>query len=264
MDISIVIPCFNEIDNINKIKDELIPVVTELAQSYSTEIIFVDDGSTDGTIAGLQRILADVEKPNLVIKYADNHGNWGLGKAVRTGFEASTGEIIVTTDSDGTYKFVHIKDLLAYLVPGVDVVTASPYHPQGDVVGVPQYRLILSQGSSFIYRILLNWNIHTYTCLFRAYRRKVIQDVSFVSNSFMSGTEILVKCMLKGYKVVEYPAVLYRRTFGVSKARLLKTILAHLRFQATVLLHQLHLTSLVAREGSNNNFMLIKTKYSIN
>jgi dolichol-phosphate mannosyltransferase len=66
----------------------------------------------------------------------------------------------------------------------VDIVTASPYHPHGGVVGVPLFRLVLSQGSSLIYRLLVDRNIHTYTCLYRAYRREVIDSIQFVSDGF--------------------------------------------------------------------------------
>jgi dolichol-phosphate mannosyltransferase len=163
----------------------------------------------------------------------------GLGAAIRTGFSKATGDIVLTVDSDGTYRFCEIPNLLTYLKPGVDVVTASPYHPQGGVVGVPAFRLILSKGSSFLYRVLVNWNVHTYTCLFRAYRAEVVKSIDFQSDGFLAGTEILIHAMLRGYRVVEFPAVLYKRTYGVSKARIIQTILSHLRFQGWVVLHRL-------------------------
>jgi dolichol-phosphate mannosyltransferase len=80
--------------------------------------------------------------------------------------------------------------------------------------------------------------------LFRAYRREVIQQVTFESDGFLSGTEILIKGILMGYRVAEYPAVLHVRAYGVSKARLMQTILAHLRFQTRVLLHRFNLVTL--------------------
>ncbi len=163
----------------------------------------------------------------------------GLGAAIRTGFSSASGDILVTVDSDGTYKFSEIPVLLSFLTPEVDIVTASPYHPKGGVVGVPAYRLFLSRGSSAIYRILVDWHIYTYTCLFRAYRSGVIKEIHFKSNGFLAGTEILVKAMLKGYRVAEFPAVLYKRTYGVSKAKIKQTILAHLAFQWRVLLYRL-------------------------
>jgi dolichol-phosphate mannosyltransferase len=128
---------------------------------------------------------------------------------------------------------------LSFLTPEVDIVTASPYHPEGGVVGVPAYRLFLSRGSSFVYRILVNWHVYTYTCLFRAYRSKVIKNIHFESDGFLAGTEILVNAMLKGYRVAEFPAVLHRRMYGVSKAKIAQTILSHLRFQGWVLLYRM-------------------------
>ena len=72
--------------------------------------------------------------------------NRGLGAALRTGFAHSRSDVVVTTDADGTYEFGEILGLCALLLPDVDVVTASPYHPEGGVDGVPAYRLLLSQG----------------------------------------------------------------------------------------------------------------------
>ncbi len=245
MDLSIVIPCYNEAENISKMRTDFLPVVAELAKSYSLEVVFVDDGSTDETWQALTDTFGAGNEAQVSFRFERHEVNRGLGAAIRTGLAAARGEVIVTTDSDGTYKFSEIPTLLSYLTPDVDIVTASPYHPAGGVEGVPAYRLVLSQGSSIIYRFLVNWRVHTYTCLFRAYRRKVIERVSFSSNGFLAGTEILVKAMLMGYRVAEYPAVLYSRVFGTSKAKLMRTILAHLGFQARVLLHRLNLVPLV-------------------
>jgi dolichol-phosphate mannosyltransferase len=245
VDLSIVVPCYNEAENIPKIQSELFPVVAELAQSYSLEVVFVDDGSTDGTWQTLINTFGGGRVSGVSVKFECHEVNRGLGAALRTGFAAARGDIVVSTDSDGTYHFSSIPTLLSYLTPNVDIVTASPYHPAGGVAGVPAYRLILSRGSSLLYRILVNWHVHTYTSLFRAYRRKVLEDVTFESNGFLAGTELLVKAMLAGYRVVEFPAVLYARVFGVSKAKLARTILAHLKFQMRVLLHRIKLMPLV-------------------
>ncbi|MGL4649391.1 MAG: glycosyltransferase family 2 protein, partial [Caldilineaceae bacterium] len=81
--------------------------------------------------------------------------------------------------------------------------------------------------------------VHTYTALFRAYRRDVIQRTPFESDGFLAGTELMVKAMLQGCRVVEFPTVLHARAAGVSKAKLLRTIRAHLAFQGDVLRHRL-------------------------
>lgn len=247
MDLSIIVPCYNEVENVPKIQQEFLPVATELAKSHSLEVIFVDDGSTDGTGQALRDTFGNGHPLQVSVRFERHPVNRGLGAALRTGFAAARGEVIVTTDSDGTYKFPEIPTLLSHLTRDVDMVTASPYHPAGSVAGVPAHRLILSRGSSAIYRFLVDRHVHTYTALFRVYRREVIEHVSFESDGFLAGTELLVKGMLMGYRVAEYPTVLHARVSGVSKAKLTRTILAHLGFQTRVLLHQLNLSSFVER-----------------
>jgi dolichol-phosphate mannosyltransferase len=247
MKLSIIVPCYNEVDNVQKLHDELLPIVEDVVahgwknaveEARSAEMIFVDDGSADGTSQKLKECFSDGNKLGITFKFLKHERNLGLGAAIRTGFSNADGDILVTVDSDGTYKFSEIPTFLSFLTPEVDIVTASPYHPMGGVVGVPAYRLFLSRGSSVLYRILVDWNVHTYTCLFRAYRSKVIKDIHFESNGFLAGTEILVNAILKGYRVDEFPAVLYRRMYGVSKAKIAQTILSHLRFQGWVLLYR--------------------------
>ena len=102
-----------------------------------------------------------------------------------------------------------------------------------------------------IYRLLVNWHVYTYTSLFRAYRRQVVDNVPFASDGFLAGTEILVNGMLMGHRVVEYPALLHSRAWGSSKAKIARTILAHLGYQGRILLHRLRLKPcVVAREAT--------------
>lgn len=253
MKLSVVVPCFNEEDNIEKLKTEFFPVVESLlgnrvdgGQIDSVEVIFVDDGSRDNTYNALKDAFGSYVHPSITVRFEKHAVNLGLGAAMRTGFKVVTGEIVVTTDSDGTYHFSTIPAMLEHLKGKVSIVTASPYHPQGEVVGVPGYRILLSRGSSLLYRILLSWKVHTYTALYRAYRREVIDRIPFAADDFLGGTELMVKAMLKGYQVDEFPAALHRRMFGVSKAKLMKTIMSHLNFQARLVLHRLHLRSIFA------------------
>jgi dolichol-phosphate mannosyltransferase len=238
-DLTIVIPCYNEIENIPNLCDGLFPMVEELQYELTVEVIFVDDGSTDGTY----QALADHLDRRSDVSILRHESNKGLGAAIRTGFAASKGQVIVTTDSDATYRFSEIPALLSHLVPGVDLITASPYQRGGAVENIPAYRLILSHGASFLYRLLVDWRIATYTSLFRAYRRKVIEEVSFNSDGYLANTEILVNAIYKGYQVAEYPTVLHIRAYGTSKTQIIRTIKAHLYFLAKTLLRRLHLTS---------------------
>ncbi len=243
--LSIIIPCYNEAESVASLHEGLVPVAAALAaQRGPVEIIFVDDGSTDGTLDAFRTSFDGTEPANVTFCYTQHVVNRGLGAALRTGFAAAQGDIVVTTDSDNTYRLTEIPALIDRLTPGVDIVTASPYHPDGGVENVPEYRLVLSKGSSLMYRVLVDRHLHTYTALFRAYRREVIKKISFEADGFLAGTELLVYAMLQGYVVAEYPTVLHARVAGVSKAKLMRTIRAHLGFQGRVLLYRMGVVSL--------------------
>jgi dolichol-phosphate mannosyltransferase len=94
--------------------------------------------------------------------------------------------------------------------------------------------------------VLVDYSLHTYTALFRAYRRSVVENVQFENDGFLAGTELLVKAMLMGYRAGEFPTTLYSRVFGTSKAKIARTIRAHLKFQGRVLLHRLHIKPMVS------------------
>lgn len=242
MDLSIIIPCFNEEQALPALEAHLFLVVDRLREGRTVEVIFVDDGSRDHTAKLLDELAA--RHPN--VRVTRHPCNMGLGQATRTGFAHAQGDVIVVTDSDGTYPFSEIPALLALLKPDVDVVTASPYHPDGGVEGVPASRIFLSKGASLLYRILLKWDLHTYTAMFRAYRREVVQRAPSTADGFLMPAELLSNAILSGYNVVECPTVLHVRRYGQSKARVARIILAHLRFQLTLLFRRLFGTRLPA------------------
>jgi len=231
MDLTILIPCCNEVDNVALLVSELMPVVERLRRDRTVEVIFVDDGSSDGT----GDALAERFGSDPLVRIVRHERNRGLGAALRTGFRYARGAVIVTTDSDATYPFPLIVDLLERLAPGIDIVTASCYHPSGGIENVPRSRVFLSMGASLLYRLLVDRHVHTYTCLFRAYRRTVIAATPFAADGFLAVTEILVRAMWNGYRVAELPCVLRSRRHGQSKAKIARTILAHLRFQGVLL-----------------------------
>jgi dolichol-phosphate mannosyltransferase len=255
--LSVIIPCYNEKDSVEQLRQQLLPVLHNLqgkqiggTQEALTqiEVILVDDGSKDGTSEALQAVFSGLQSPELQFRFLKHPQNMGLGAALRTGFSAAQGDFVVTTDSDGTYRFESIPALLDTLVPGIDIVTASPYHPKGRVENVPGYRIFLSRGSSMLYRVLVNWHIYCYTALFRVYRKEIVKNFAFESNGFLAGTELMVTAMLAGHKVAEYPAVLHSRAFGASKAKIMRTIRAHLHFQWEILLYRMGMGSWKAIE----------------
>jgi protoporphyrinogen oxidase/4-amino-4-deoxy-L-arabinose transferase-like glycosyltransferase len=248
--LSIVVPCYNESANGPQVAASLIPVARALTVRGPVEVVFVNDGSSDETQSVFERLCAEHTTDKLTCRIVAHEKNRGLGATIRTGFAAARGQIIVTTDCDATYRFEEIPDILACLTDDVDMVTASQYHPNGRIDNVPFYRLVLSRGSSALYRLVVTRRLHTYTSLFRAYRREVIERVPFTSDGFLAGTEILVNAYLAGYRVAEYPTVLHVRVHGVSNAKLLRTIKAHVGFLTRVAVARVGLSSVTKAAGA--------------
>jgi hypothetical protein len=112
------------------------------------------------------------------------------------------------------------------------MVTASPYHPEGAVRNVPEWRLSLSRCASFLYRQVLKQKLYTYTSCFRVYRRSALMKIRLDEDGFLGVTEMLGRLDLQGSKVVEHPATLEVRLFGRSKMKVFRTIRGHLKLLA--------------------------------
>lgn len=223
--VSIIIPCFNESEGIEFLKQKLLLVLANLRYLRPVELIFVDDGSTDDTFLKLQQNFSACA---LIVRHQKNQG---LSAAIQTGLAHSTGAIICTADNcTCTYDPQQLLPLLSLMDEDVDIVTASPYHPKGRVNNVPTWRLFLSKGLSQIYRVVLSDKLYTYTSMFRAYRREVLEIIPITHPGFLGLVEILAEAVLRGYKVVEYPAELRSRVFGQSKLRITKVIWNHLKY----------------------------------
>jgi dolichol-phosphate mannosyltransferase len=236
--LTLVVPAYNEADGVHITAGKLRPVMAKLRQHYDLEVIFVNDGSRDET----GRLLKEHFASESGVRIISHEVNRGLGGALRTGFAHANGDIIFTTDFDGTYSFETIEIMLnKMLAAGGDVITASPYHPLGRVLGVPKYRLMFSFGAALMYRLLVNWRVHCWTSLFRAYRAPVIRSVPFQSNDFLAVTELLVGAAQAGYKIIEFPATLRVRTFGQSSMKIARVTIAHLKYQRQILLTRLGL-----------------------
>ena len=167
--LSLIIPCYNEEDGIKNLHERLMPVISDLSKRYSVELLFIDDGSTDKTNEMLQKYFGQT-KSTKIIKH---NKNLNLGAAFRTGFAKASGDIIVTLDSDCTYRPEEIPNLLEQINSNnFDIITGSPYHPKGGVENVPAYRIFLSKSVSILYKIATGKNIYTFTSMFRAYKKE--------------------------------------------------------------------------------------------
>jgi len=226
MDLSVVIPMFNEADNAESTLMKVEEALVSFEGTY--EIIPVNDGSVDRTLDTLNR-LAEQNRKLEIVSYPKNAGR---GKALREGFKRSKGEIVVSIDADLSYDPRYILDLVKTLSAeqDVDLVLASPYMPGGGVENVPFFRLLISKFGNKILRFTMPNRIYTSTGIFRAYRRKVLDSLELESDGKEIHLEILSKTLALGYRVKEVPAILTGRKRGKSKFKFKKTTLTHLVF----------------------------------
>jgi dolichol-phosphate mannosyltransferase len=221
----IIIPCYNEEESIEQLFLELEKIDKKLSELYICSFLFVDDGSTDSTHLLLSKNVARLES----VKIIQHTVNQNLGMALQTAIKSITDEDLVAfLDSDCTYEPKILFDLIDEINKGYDLVTVSPYHPDGRVDGVPEWRLLLSKGITLIYRILLWKKMYTFTAMVRVIKRDKIDVLVGTRSDFAFVAEMMISAIKRNYKISEVPTVLKTREFGVSKMRLMNTIYAHL------------------------------------
>jgi len=226
MDLSIIIPMFNEAENAETTLNRVEEAMATFQGTY--EIIAVNDGSTDNTLEELKRVADENEKVK-VVSYAKN---FGRGKALREGFKGSRGEIVVSIDADLSYDPHYIIGFVETLKKesDIDFVLASPYMPGGGVQNVPALRLYISKLGNKVLRFAMPNRIYTSTGIFRAYRKRVLESLELESDGKELHLEILSKALALGYRVKESPAILTSRKKGKSKFKFRKTAISHLVF----------------------------------
>lgn len=223
--VRIVVPCWNEEAVLPDLLGRLDGL---LGPRPAWEVVFVDDGSTDRTFELLQQACRRRDQ----ISVRRHPSNAGLGAALRTGFAGVTAPIVCTIDADCTYPPERLPDLVDAVGQGADLVTGSPWHPDNPECEGERWRVFLSRMVSRLYRRLAKLEVHTFTCLFRAYRRQVVEQVPFQENGFAAVAEILVKAALMGFRIAEVPMPLRARTLGASKMKAGRSIVAHLKLLA--------------------------------
>lgn len=226
--ISIIVPVFNEEAGIDYLSARL-AAVRKLWPDRPVEFVFVDDGSRDRTIPALQRVFGNRSDCAIV----GHDRNRGVGAAFRTGFANAKGDILCTIDADCSYGPEKLRLLVDTLEQeGADIAVASPYHPDAAVENVPRWRLMLSRGCSQLYRWTSPVRLYTYTSIFRAYRRSVIERVEFAEDGFVSAVEVLIRAAEQDFRITEVPMTLHARKYGTSKMKVLRTIRQHLSMLA--------------------------------
>lgn len=221
--VTVVVPCYNEEVVIPYLNNTLERVKGSLRQ-YDLRFVFVDDASTDGTWQSLNETFGARE--DCVLLRQERNG--GPARAILSGIRASKTEIVCSIDCDCSYDPHLLSTMIPLLGDTVDLVTASPYHPEGGVANVPNWRLFLSRGCSRLYRLALNEKIHTFTACFRVYRRSTVQRVRVERAGFLGIAELVGKLSVNGGEIREQPALLETRVMGRSSMKVVRTIVGHL------------------------------------
>ncbi len=229
--VSVVIPCYNEEAVLPYLSNTLSQVAASVKGRYRLTFIFVNDGSSDGTAASLERNFG--HRADCII--VSHPVNRGVSAAILSGIRRAETEVVCSIDCDCTYDPQELGTMIPLLTDGVDLVTASPYHSLGGVRNVPTWRLSLSKSASALYRVVLRQKLQTYTSCFRVYRRSVILRLPLREPGFLGITELLGRLDLSGGRILEFPTVLEVRVLGRSKMKVVQTIFGHLGLLGSLL-----------------------------
>jgi glycosyltransferase involved in cell wall biosynthesis len=206
MNLSVIIPVYNESKSIEEILSRV------QATDMATEIVVVDDGSVDGTRDILKTL--DGKKHVRVILHEKNQGK---GAAVRTGMNAATGDILLIQDADLEYDPRDYPALLKPIHEGLaDVVYGSRF--LGGPRRVAMYwHLVANYMLTFMTNILYNTILTDMETGYKAFRRKVIQDMPLHSKRFDFEPEFTAKVLKRHYRIFEVAITFNPRDYSEGK-----------------------------------------------
>ena len=207
--LSVVIPCYNEKDTIALALDRVKNC------GLKTEIIVVDDGSTDGT-----RDLLTAELRGKIDKILFHKVNMGKGRALRTGFQAATGDLVIVQDADLEYDpkdFQRLVEPFIYGEADAEVVYGSRYLRNGRFRVDGFYHEFGNKMLTGISNICSDLSLTDMETCYKMFRRDVIQSIKLCENRFGFEPEITAKIAKKRCKIYELPISYHPRTFEEGK-----------------------------------------------
>jgi glycosyltransferase involved in cell wall biosynthesis len=208
MKVSVVCPFYNESAIIEKAAQEMLQTLRRFGdeERMDWEFIGVNDGSRDNSLELIQTVLHTEPRARL-ISYEQNQGR---GFALKTGIDAATGDIIVTTEMDLSWGADIVRDICKKFKTDsrIDVVIASPHLTGGGYRNVPRKRVVISQVGNMILRVFFTKKITMNTGMTRGYRREVIQPLRTEEKGKEFHLEVLLKLVNLGCYIVEIPATL--------------------------------------------------------
>jgi dolichol-phosphate mannosyltransferase len=209
----IVIPTYNERDNVEDIAKRFLVALP------STDLLFVDDNSPDGTGALLDQMAT--KEPRIHVMH--RAGKLGLGTAYVEGFTwglARGYDYLFEMDADGSHDPKYLPQMLALAVDGADGVIGSRYVPGGGTVNWGLGRKIISRGGGLYARTILGVDIRDLTAGFMCWRRATLEAIdlgSITSNGYSFQIEMKYRALRRGFRLVETPIVFEDRRVGQSK-----------------------------------------------
>jgi glycosyltransferase involved in cell wall biosynthesis len=211
IDISIVIPIYNERESIEKLYDNLNQALSEMGLKY--EVLLIDDGSIDGTFNELLKI----HNKNKLFKIIRFRKNFGQTSAISAGFNYAEGGIVVTLDADLQNDPRDIPLLLDKLNEGYDIVSGWRKNRKDKAVT----RRFPSIVANKLISRLTGVRLHDYGCTLKAYRKEVIKNINLYGEMHRYIPAI---ASWMGVKVAEVPVTHHSRKYGKSKYGISRTI----------------------------------------
>jgi len=205
MKVSIVVPIYNEEELLEKVLERLRALPLDL------EMILVDDHSTDRTPEILAR---EARKPGTRVLRHDR--NQGKGRAIRTGLEHATGDIVIIQDADLEYRPEEIVDVLRPIQEGrTNVAYGSRF--RGRVIGMRFANRMANHILAWLVTILYFQRITDEATAYKAFRREVVQAIPLTCRRFEFCPEVTAKVLRRGEKIIEVPVTYVARTFEEGK-----------------------------------------------
>ncbi len=220
--VSIVIPAYNEGDNI-------LPALDRIFESVrlEAEVLVVVDTAEDTTIPAVKKYAKQEPRLRALV---NDYGR-GPAQAIRYGIDHAAADTVVVTMSDGCDDPRQIDDLVRLVERGVVVAAASRYMPGGQQVGGPRFKSFLSRTAGQSLQLFTDAGTRDATNSFKAYNKKFVQDVGIDSrDGFEIGLELTAKARRLRLPVAEIPTIWLDREFGESNFKLSKWIPKYLKW----------------------------------
>ena len=223
--LTLYIPLFNEEDGIKYLYDEINKYKTDIKKINNFSIVLIDDGSTDKTKELLELYFTEPE-----FRIITHKVNKNLGGFLRTAMKDCQTEYIGFIDSDCSYSIPTFLSIVELSKNGFEIVNASPYHPDGNVENISNFRLIPSLVVNKIYRFLTKKQIFTSSSICKIYKTSIVKKIILENDGFVAVVELLTKASLLTNSYFEYPCTLKGRLFGKSKIKFFKVVFGHLKY----------------------------------